>query len=428
MKKLLALVLVLMLMMASVAFAETANVTTFSNFKLLVSTPDGAQTMDLSDLVASVAMGMPEGVPTIQLDVASDTEALLGSEIQFIDGNMVLNVDGMSRPIAASMNNEQAQQMLEEMFSKAEAMSNVKMPAFKGTTIPKLPLMDVTGLLPMLGIEPVVDGQTATFEIPAEFVSTILQMIVAQLPEQTKSMLGGLDQALANQQFGINGKISDDGTTAELLLDLVPEQNGVAGEPFAGLYIASSENSDSLEVLVYQEGQSITLAKADLASDPAAATLDFAIDMMGQITINLSLYPQDGAQVVALAVNAAGQQMNASLTYGEQGDQEYATFAIEIPAQNVAASINVVEAPTADGRKEGTVALDLATGEQSVNLTADLAEETKDVTFRPIANASQAYDASNMTEADTQALNAEFQNALGGLMNYLSTIEVQPAA
>ena len=96
MKKLLALVLVLMLMMASVAFAETANVTTFSNFKLLVSTPDGAQTMDLSDLVASVAMGMPEGVPTIQLDVASDTEALLGSEIQFIDGSMVLNVDGLS--------------------------------------------------------------------------------------------------------------------------------------------------------------------------------------------------------------------------------------------------------------------------------------------------------------------------------------------
>ncbi len=394
----------------------------------MVNNPQGAQTVDLSNLVASFALGAPEGVPTVQLDVTSETGALLGAEIQFIDGNMVLNVDGMSRPIAASMNNAQAQEMLEEMFSKIDSTSSVKLPAFKGVTIPKIPLMEVTSLLPMLGIEPVVDGQTATFEIPAQFVSAILQMVLAQIPEQTKAMLGGLDKALANQQFGINGKISDDGANAELLLDLVPEQNGAQIVPMASLYLASSANSDSFEIIVYQNGSPITLGKLDLASDPAAATLDLAINLMGQITMNFSLYPQDGAQVAAMEMNAAGQKLNASLTYGEQGDQEYATFAFEIPNQNTAASVDIVEAPTADGHKEGTVGLNLATGEQTINLTADLAEGMEDVTFRPIANASQAYDANRMTEADNRALAADLQNALAGLMGYLNSIQAQPAA
>ena len=71
----------------------------------------------------------------------------------------------------------------------------------------------------------------------------------------------------------------------------------------------------------------------------------------------------------------------------------------------------------------------LTARDQTINVNADLAEGKGEVTFRPIANADQAYDANAMTEADNQAVGQELQNALSGLMNYLSTnVQVQPAA
>ena len=428
MKKLLALALAVMLLMASAAFAESANVTTLSNFNLLLTNDQGTQLVDLSDATVEVAMGSPRGVPTIQVDVQGGGQALLGAEIQFINGYMVLNIDGMSRPLAASMQMSQAQEGIEKLFANMDSVSEFKLPAFKGVDIPKLNLTSVASMLPMLGITPQTSGQTTTFEIPAQYVSLILQTLVTQIPAEFKARLGGLDQMLANAQFGISGKISDDGATSELLLDLVPAQGGAQIVPMASLYLASSANSDSFEIIVYQNGSPITLGKLDLVSDPAAATVDFAMNLMGQVALNVSLYPQDGAQVVAMELKAQEQEMKASLTYGEEGNQEYAQLALEIPNQSVAASADVVEAPAAGGGKEGTVAVNIASGSQSVILNADLFENKDDVVFRTIDNADRAYDANRMTEADNRALAADLQNALAGLMGYLNSIQVQPAA
>lgn len=429
MKKLLALALALMLLLASAAIAETANVATLSNFQLLVSGDDGSYTVDLSDLNATFAVGAPEGVPTIQMDLLGGSDQLLGAVIQFINGNVVLAIDGVSRPMAASMNNADAQKYLEELFANLDSVSEVKLPAFQGVDIPKIPLMGVADVLPMLGVQPQTDGDATTFEIPAELISGILQMVMTQLPAETKAQLGGLDQVLANLQVAIDGRLSDNGETAEMLLNLVPVENGrKASEPFAALYFVSTQNSDSLEFQLYQEGQAITMAQLDLASDPAAATLDFAFDLMGQFNLSFSLYPQDGAQVAALEVKADQETIKASLIYGEEGDTEYAQLAFEIPNENVSGSLDINEHPTADGGKEGALALNIAANGQTINLTADVAEGKGDVVFRPITNADQAYDANAMSEADSEAFGAELEAALAPLMNYMNSIEAQPAA
>lgn len=429
MKKLLALVLALMLLMASAAFAETANTITFSNANLLVTAENGSQTVDLSDLTATLAMGNPEGVPTIQLDVAGGGDALLCAVIQFIDGNMVLNLDGMSRPLAASMQNAQAQEGMEQIFANLDSVNGVKLPAFEGVTIPKVPLNAVLDILPMLGVEPQTDGSATTFEIPAQLVTGLLQMILAQIPAEMKAQLGGLDQLLASTQFAVVGRLNDDGETAELLLDLVPVTDGMQDDtPFAGLYFSSKENLDSLEVLVYQDGQGITLAQLDLESKPESAELNLALDVMGQINLTFSLYPQNGDQVAAVALNAAGETFNASLTYGENGDEEYAQFAFEVPNQNVSASVDINEHPAADGSKEGALAVNVASAGQTINLTADLAESKDDVDFHAITNADQAYDAAAMTAADNQALTEDLNNVLANLTSYLNSIQAQPAA
>lgn len=431
MKKLLAIALALMLLMASVALAETANVVNFSNVNVLVSSDEGNMAIDLSDLQAKLSMGMANDAPIIQLDVTGSGEALLGAQIQFIDGRLVLAIDGVSRPIAADMGPTagQAQQTLNELFANLDQSNEVKLPAFTGVDIPKINLMAIANFLPQLGIQTESDGQATTFEIPAEMISMLLQTVLAQIPAETKAQLGGLDQVLENAQFAIKGKLADDGTTSEMLLDVhMVEGGATSDEPFATVYFASAQNSDSLELQVNMSGQSVTLAQADLASDPAAATLDFGLSLMGQINMNFSLYPQDGAQVAALAFNANGEALNASLTYGDEGEKEYADFAFEIPSQQVSASIHLDETPDGNGGKTGAVGVNVAAQGQTVNLTSDMTEGKEDVTFKPIANAANAIDANNPDDAAMQQIDEELESALAPLMNYLNSVNVQPAA
>lgn len=431
MKKMLAIALALMLLLASAALAETANVVTFSNVNVLVSSTDGNMAIDLSDLTATLAMGMANEQPIIQLDVTGGGEALLGAQIQFIDGRMVMAIDGVSRPIAADMGPtaDQAQESFNELFANIDQVANLKLPAFTGVDIPKIDLMSIAEFLPMLGIQPVTEGQVTTFEIPAEMISQLMQIVLTQVPAETAAQLGDLDQLLANAQFAIKGKLADDGTTAEMMLDLYMAQGGATSDsPLGALYFASTQNADSLEILLYQDGQSVTLGQMDLSSDPAAATLDFGLDLMGQVTMNFSLYPENGAQVAALAFKAEDQELNASLTYGDEGDMEFSDFAFEIPNEQVSASIHTEETPDGNGGKVGVMGVNVEAQGQTVNVTADLEEGKADVQFKPITNAANAIDANNPSAADQQALNDELNSALAPIMNYLNNVNVQPAA
>ena len=438
MKKLLAIVLALMLMMASAALAETASVAILSNPTLVISSPEGDMNLDLSGLEATVAAGLSGETPTVQLDVAHDAEELLGLVLQIVDNKVVVALDGMSRPIASAIpeTGTDTQETMVELFSNLQALSELKMPAFGGVTVPKLDLMPVAGLL---GSEPTADAngvQSASFSLPYEQVNQMLGMLEYIIPAETQaqpqvSQLLQLIKMLQNSKsgFALEGKVSDSGDKAELLVDILPVQNGVtASEAAVTLYLVSLENSDSFEVQVNQGGQKITVATIDLASDPAAATLDFAMDVMGELKLNFSLYPQNGAQVAALAVVAQGETFNASVTYGEEGETEYVDFAMEIPAENVAFSVHSDSTPADGGDKTGTLAVAVDADGQTINFAADVLQTQAEVEFRDIANIENAYDANNMTEADNQALSAEMEGILGNLMNYLSTVQMQPAA
>ncbi len=433
MKKVLAVALALMMLLASAAFAETANVATLSNFNLLVSSADGSMTVDLSGLKADIAMGLANDAPIIQLDVSGDGEKLLGAVVQFIEGKMALAIDGVSRPIVADMGPTagQAQETLNELFANLDQFGDVKLPAFTGVSIPKVDLMQVPALF---GTTPTTDAngvQNAEFDIPYEMVKQLLDMVLPMIPEQAIEQLGPvLDQLKSGAiGFALKGKVADDGNAAEMLVDIYMVQNGVTADaPALALYFASAENSDSFEVQMYQEGQAVTLAQVDVASDPAAATLDVGLDLMGQVKLNFSLYPQDGAQVAALAVTAEGETINASLTYGEEGEKEYADFAFELPSQDVAASIHLDETPDGNGNKAGALEVSVAAQGQTVNLTCDVVEGKGDVEFRPIGSLDNAIDANNATDADNAQVSAELESAIAPLMNYISSLEAQPAA
>lgn len=445
MKKLLALTLALMLVLASAALAETANILKLSDIQVAVSNGEQEQVIDLGDLNAQIAIGAADGIPTIEVDADDGSQALLCGVMQIVDGKVVMDVEGMERPVAAAIPTENLAMLggdpteaLGEAFANMGQLSATKLPIFQGVEIPKIDLMGITGFLPMLGIQPETDGQSASFTIPYELVKQLLSMVTMMVPAeaagQLAPVLGPLNAMVQNDSgFALEGKVSDDGETAELLIDLYTVEGGVTADaPTGGLYIASTLNADTVQLLLYQEGQSYTIAEINLASSPEEAILALTANLMGQVNFSLSLSPDEaheGCQVVALEIGGNGQTIAASLNYGDLGDTQFCDVAADFAGMS-AFSMHIDEHPAADGSKEGsmTVSAQNNTVGQLVQFSANLQEINGEFDFRSIDNVANAYNSEALTAEEQAALNADLNNALAPLMQYIGSVVAQPAA
>ena len=179
MKKLLAMLLALMLLVVSAACAETANVITFNNATISTTTGGQTQNIELTDLSATLAAGLPGEVPTIQLDVANGSEALLGAIMQIVDGKAVIEIDEVSKALAADLSamGVEGEDIIKAAFANLDQLSTVKLPRFTGVDIPKIDLISLSALI---GAEPATDesgAQVATFEVPYELIKQLLSMV-----------------------------------------------------------------------------------------------------------------------------------------------------------------------------------------------------------------------------------------------------------
>ena len=445
MKKLIALTLALMLVLASAALAEPANILKLSDMVLSVTTDGQEQVMDLQGLNAQFAIGAAEGVPTIEVDADDGSQALLCGVMQIVDGKLVMDVEGMERPIAATIQAPSIAGMgvdpaeaLSEMFANAGTASDAKLPIFQGTEIPKIDLMAITNVLPMIGVEPVIDGQNASFSIPYALVKQLLTMVSSMVPAEVAGQLGSVLEGInsmveSDNGFALEGKVSDDGETSELLIDLYMVNGGVTTEaPVGGLYIASTLNAVTVQVLLYQDGQSYPVAVINLTSDPEAPTLAFSADLMGSVSINFSLYPDEineNCQVAALEFTGNGQTVTASVNYGETGDMEFCDLSADFAGQSTF-GIHIDETPAADGSKEGTLVIFVQNSatSQDVQFSANIQEVNEEFSFRSIDNVADAYDAEAMTAEEQAAFNQDLAIAMAPLLQYISDVTAQPAA
>lgn len=439
MKKLLAIVLAMLLLTASTAFAETATVMTYSDPVITVTQDGQTNTADLTGTNLTIAMGLAgeepaEGaedtrVPTVVAVLEKDGQTLLSGELQIIDNRLVIDADGLSRPIAAdmSMAGDMAGQGYMILFQALPELTKAKLPAFTGVDIPKIGLLGVADTLSTMGIQAETTDNSASFELPAEIVNYLLQMFLAQAPAEAVQSLG-IDQLLANGGFALKGDITDDGTTATLVLGIYPvEGESTAEEPFIVVTFASAANSDVLTVDMSMSGQSMTLGQLALTSLPEQAELDLSLDLMGAVSMVASLYPDNGAQVAALEVSAADQKLNASLVYGEDNGADYADFAFSVQNQ---AAVDVYVKTTGDGNgnEEGTCTVTIdSLGEPQSNVVVD-GRITQNIVegyaFANIENAAGAIDVTAMTEEENAQISQEFSAILGNVMAAFGAIDV----
>ncbi len=432
MKKILAIIVALMLLTASVAMAETATVLTVSNPVLTMNSEGQEMTFDMAGLQIELAMGMAGDTPTIQADITNGSEALLNAELQVIGTNMVVAIDGLSRPLAVDISSAGTQGVegIGSLFAALPQLAGIKMPAFTGVNIPKLDLMSLGAYVGAAG-----DGQSASFEIPYEMVQQLLSVVGQYrglVPESAQAQLEPVfdlieDMNAKGNGFALTGSITDDGTTGTLAVDVLPVSGGVTADAAAAtITFISAANQINLAVDAYQDDQTMTLGEIALTSLPDAAELNFSVDIMGgMLNLGGSLYPQDGLQVAALELVAMDQKANMSLIYGEKDGADYFDAAFEVEGQ---AAVEFITETISDGNGNeiGTLTVAADGAGTQIRLDSEISQSVTDVTFKTIADAAYAIDVANMSQEDNARLSEELQDVLGNLMNYVATL--QPAA
>lgn len=442
MKKLTAIVLALVLLLSCAAFAEADNAV----FTMIIADPvvsvqseQGNYDVNLEGLEVLLTMGLSGNTPSIEVLARTEAEDLLHATLQCVDSVLYMAIDGVSRPLAVdlSASGGMADSVLASALVNPETLMNSQLPAFKGVDIPKA---DLIGLASLLGGVPETDAsgaQVVKINVPYEMINQLLSMIGqyrSMLPEALQSQLGFLFDMLEGMEasdsgFALAGTITDDGATSTLDIDVLPASGGVTAEtPALGLRGTFQQNQDNLDVQVYQDGEAMTVASAALTSIPENAELNASLDIMGMIGATFSLYTEEeGQQVAAFELNASGQSMRASLTYGELEGYDSASFTLDVPDQ---ALVNIFAQSELDAYpKNGLISADFQAQGNAFSFTANTQETIDEADFVDIQDLDSAVDVNSLSQDDSQELSQELQTALSGLMNFVvGAVSQQPAA
>lgn len=425
MKKIVALLLSLLMLLGCAALAEsaeeTAAVMTLSNIQL----SDGNETHGLGDLVVSAILDAA-GDPTFALTADDGNEylAALAAKIT-TDGKLAVTVEGVdatytgdiatlaqqSGAVASSISQftSALPELPAAMKQLVPMLDQVVLPPFSGVTIPKL---DVSALLAGF-VTGEADGVTS-FTIPYEqfvalmdMVSEYAGMLGGQVPN-IEMVTGLIDQMKSNGQgFAVDGVIQDDGATQTVVFNVLPVQNGTTYEtPVFALVLATAENS--LTLAAAQDLDSDPMITLALTSDPSAPRLDVTLDAMGS-TMAFRMYPSDGLQVVELSANA-GDDVSVLFTYGAKDGVDVLDLAANASTGSFQLTFNTVKGD--DGLRSGTVELNAG----GVSATADV-----DMYLDTASPVEIEWPA---TEKDLSELdNSVMQTAIAPLIEYINGLE-----
>ena len=362
MKKWIALALAMLMMLTSAAIAETARIT-ISNPVITESYGGDSQSVDLTGLAASLSAGLSGQVPTLQATVTGDGQTLLDAVAQIGAGRIYMDMEGLSHtyfaPLQPAQMASQAQEALAGLIGALPRLVGTKLPAFRGTTLPKLDLLSFGSLIGARS-----NGSTATFSYDYRTINMLLRTVSPYLRQFANGMdvsqITGIIDQLANSNSGINleGEITDTGAEAALTLRVYPVESGSAmPDPALEVRFTSRENNIGLALMVDEmlDGNLAQVANISLVSEPAAAKLSFTMNLMGQVEVYFRLYPTaDGLQAATLSADAMGEGFDITFTYGDLSGVNVTDLALSAAGTAIALRAETISA--ADG-SHGTLML-----------------------------------------------------------------------
>lgn len=271
MKKILAILLVVMLLGTTTAFAENASIYSLSDPVVSITADGQPMTLDLTGLSIGFAPLTIDDLPTIVLTISANDQVLMSGAAQLNGNTVLMTAEGLSRTYSAQ---------LPENLDVSGTISNFDPSMLDLSTI------DVDAMMSMImeNSQFDVNGNTTTITVPYVVINEVL----AQFAPLLESInVEGVDMSEVTQAFA-QLKESDSGVT--LVIAMTEEENG--GNVVVDVYPV--ENGETApESLV-----NVAVVMADVFT--------FDLSAAGQITMHFSFDPATGAVEITFDVPDAG--------------------------------------------------------------------------------------------------------------------------
>ena len=292
MKKLVAFLLAVMMLMTAAASAETASVFTFLDPVLTIDSEDGLHTIDLTGLKVDIAA--TDGEPAyLRITAQGNGESLLDMTAQIVNGNAWIAIAGVSRALYAE---------LPEI--KAAGPETVTEAGLSG--------VDLSGVMDIIMSKAELtaneDG-SMTFKVPCTAMNEILEAIAPVLESVS---IPGVDLTEVTSTFA----------------QLKESNSGVDAE---GRF-AQDDDSIALNLVLtaVQDGEP-TDAKLVIDSSGTDDGVSLDIDAAGQALVHIDAGPDNGYIALNLSVAAEGKSMSlkVKLSASEEEEADFADIDTE---------------------------------------------------------------------------------------------------
>ena len=382
MKKLFAILLAALLLLNVAALAEGHAATlTANNIRVEAE----GQKIVIPGMDFILGLDNVNGLPSIALLIDDDGQRVFTALGQLTSRQFNFAVSGMNNGFYALLPAEAAgtlaqvgdaglAMMLPQLLP---GLDEIALPPFTGVEIPKVDLGDILSAYITNR-----NGDSYDFDIPYEEVYNLLDQVLRLAREQGTNVdqvdeaLQTLEQLKAmNMGFALKGNVADDGSTLTATADVYLVQNGVTspGE-VATIILTSSQNDFRIGMTVSENGAKIDVLNMSLVSDPAAATLDFDMNIASEILVSFDLYSEDGLQKAVLGIDGGDDSMRFEFDYGQQGGKDIVILSID--AQGVRFDLSVNSVMGADNVRTGEMSLAVNYAGSGVLITADIEMRT----------------------------------------------------
>lgn len=424
MKKVLALLMAMMLLLGMTAMAEEAQlpalITTISNVELSMASGGETKTASLDDLTIVNAIDTTD-VPQATIEAITSEGSLCFAIARLTADGVCYTVEGMDKTYVAEIPQLAGMDPAELAGSLRSALPQLlalKLPQIGGVTIPKADISILTQLFPS-------DTDENGFAIPAEMTKLLLDQLTQSLESTADSIpngdqiLGLLKQLTDNGlEISLAGTVNDTDARQTANLDVyLSSENQPADTPMISLSMDSVENQ--FQLLVSAMG--MNLGSLDLESEPAENEIMLQVNIMDSVLFDVNIFRDSDLQCASLSIKASDQQvMGLDMSWGVLNDHDYTSLILSSADQGtISASSESVQ--TEDGSEQGALYFSAdMNGEQFV-VTGEYVSTLGNYDLGDYAMPTETVPASEFNSEEAQA-------ALQPLVEYLNGITAQIAA
>ena len=434
MKKIIALLLSLMMLLGMAAFAEEeldpALVCCISNIVIEATTNGETTAMNLEGLETYLSLDTSDGLALVAQAFNGD-DSLLLALAKVVGTQMHFSIEGMDKTYVADVPNLQGQDTAglgESIRPMLPALLDLQLPMIDVGSLPKLDLVPVVS---MVGAQ--TEGDITTFSMPSEIIDALLDQILEAL-KGTETSVPGMEQALAmleqlrasGMSVALSGQVVNAADKQTTTLDIYPVTNGQTAESAVmTLTLTSAEDDLTLAVDVNNGAQVMNVAQLQIQTEAATKSLVGTLDIAGMMKFDLALFREGGLQKATLTLES---NMDASfaltLAYGKDGGQDMMDLSFAA-GEDAAFEIVTHSAAGSDGAVQGTMEVSAAGNGSSFHVTADF---EKFLGSLDLGGYELPAETAPIEEIQSAENSEALQTALAPVIEYFNQVMVNAAA